>query len=134
MSQAGLGVLINALGGDKETAAAIASCGGEIIQSAEITDETLRLRFDGFTLAFRDDGQSCCESRYMETPENLESMAGEVFRGAEIKDGPEEHGEWGECKECQFLEIQTDKDTYSISNYNEHNGYYGGFWVVARVE
>lgn len=31
------------------------------------------------------------------------------------------------CVECQFIEIQTDKGFLVIANYNDHNGYYGGF-------
>jgi len=33
----------------------------------------------------------------------------------------------------QFLTIITDNGTFTVSNHNIHNGYYGGFFIVERV-
>lgn len=53
---------------------------------------------------------------------------------AESRDGPEEADEYGGSKESQFLIITTDMGAFTIVNYNEHNGYYGGFSIVARCD
>ena len=36
-----------------------------------------------------------------------------------------------EIHEIQFLDVKTSKGVFQISNHNVHNGYYGGFWVIA---
>lgn len=35
--------------------------------------------------------------------------------------------------EVQFLVVHTDKGDLTMSSHNEHNGYYGGFSIEARV-
>ena len=39
----------------------------------------------------------------------------------------------GEKHEVQFLEIKTDRGVLTMANHNEHNGWYGGFWIVAEA-
>jgi hypothetical protein len=34
--------------------------------------------------------------------------------------------------ETQFLIVDTTKGSFTIVNHNEHNGYYGGFGLVAQ--
>ena len=134
----GVGVLINMLGGHEATARAVGNAEGKTITSIALTDDTsdgaLRFDFtDGSALLIYDDGRSCCESRWMHTDDNLSDFVGAVFLGAEVRDGPEEEGgEYDEYKESQFLVISTSIGQFTVINYNEHNGYYGGFWMVAR--
>ena len=129
---AGLGVMIQALGGNEETVNTVTNAIGKTIASVQVTEDRLEMRFeDGSGIYFSDEGQSCCEHRWMDCQDDLTSYAGEVFESAELKDGgclTEGYGD----KETQFLEIKTSKDTFSVSNYNEHNGYYGGFWIVSK--
>lgn len=81
-------------------------------------------------LEIEDCGQSCCEDRYMHTDDDLDFYIGATFLDARIEDGPIEKIA-GEYKECQFLLIDTSKGTFTVANYNEHNGYYGGFDISA---
>lgn len=105
---------------------------GKPIEAIEVSDDVLRIQAGGGAITIKDTGQSCCEHRYMHTDDELPYYVGAKLVGLELRDGPAE--ESGEPKECQFLLIQTDKGTITIANYNEHNGYYGGFWIVGNVE
>lgn len=127
----GLGVLINTLGGNKETIEAIQSSLGKTIENITIVDDSLIFVFtDKTRLKLFDDGQSCCESRYMNTDDDLSEYSGSVLIDFELKNAPYVDGGWG-VHEIQFLDVKTDKGIFTISNHNEHNGYYGGFWIVA---
>ena len=103
-------------------------------------DSALSITFaDGSKLTLFDDGQSCCETRYMRTDDNLAEYIGGRLLGAEVKDVPKligfwkDEGEYG-CHDMQFLEITTSKGSFVMSNHNEHNGYYGGFCIEAKYE
>ena len=67
----------------------------------------------------------------MHTDDELTDFHGAEFRGAEVRDGPTK-SKYGEPQESQFLIIHTSIGDFTVVNYNEHNGYYGGFWIVAR--
>ena len=56
--------------------------------------------------------------------------------GASVQDGPSHVYEEDdkERKDCQFLIITTSKGQFTVANYNEHNGYYGGFALIASVD
>lgn len=103
-------------------------------------DSALSITFaDGSKLTLFDDGQSCCETRYMRTDDNLAEYIGGRLLGAEVKDVPELIGFWKDedeygCHDMQFLEITTSKGSFVMSNHNEHNGYYGGFCIEAKYE
>ena len=103
-------------------------------------DSALSITFaDGSKLTLFDDGQTCCETRYMRTDDNLAEYIGGRLLGAEVKDVPELIGFWkDECEygdhDVQFLEITTSKGSFVMSNHNEHNGYYGGFCIEAKYE
>ena len=102
------------------------------IESDDRDNNGLRFGFtDGTTLAIFDDGQSCCEHRYMHTDDPLDAFVGAQFRGAEVRDGPTEDTEY-EIKESQFLIVHTSAGDFTVVNYNEHNGYYGGFDLKAK--
>jgi hypothetical protein len=81
-----------------------------------------------------DAGQSCCEHRYMRTDDDLKSFIGAELVDAEISNAPDQVDEYGETHEIQFLRVKTSKGLITISNHNEHNGYYGGFAIRAAVE
>ena len=87
---------------------------------------------DGTRLRIFDDGQSCCENRYMRTDDKLDDYVGAIFEGIELRDAPPiaADGYRGE-HEVQFLAIRTSSGQFVMSNHNEHNGYYGGFSLVA---
>ncbi len=131
----GIGVMLSYLGGNEESVKAVQRAIGQTIIAVELKDDDA-LHFtmaDGFKLRIFDDGQSCCESRYMRTDDDLSQHVGETLLGFEIKDAPspEEDNNWGE-HEVQFLEVKTDKGVFTMASHNEHNGYYGGFSIRAE--
>lgn len=102
------------------------------IKVINITDETLALKFqDNSELIFKDDGQSCCENRYMNCDDDLKYYIGSNFLGYEIKDGPTKSTESGDL-ECSFFVLYTSKGEFTVNNYNSHNGYYGSFNLVIK--
>ena len=131
----GFGVMINALGGNRETVEAVQAAMGKTITALSLTDDQLRFEFeDGSRLRLQDSGQSCCEHRYMQTDDDLPYYIGAKFVGAEVRDGGSTESEYGDTHEIQFLVVTTDRGTFSMASHNEHNGYYGGFWITASVE
>lgn len=140
----GIGVMLGMLSCDQETVDAFKTSLGKKITKVELlknkqivytTVDTLQITFeDGTTLVIWDDGQSCCESRYMMTDANLDSFVGAVLVDAEVADSPTDTGEYGDVHEQQFLNIKTDKGVLDCVTHNEHNGYYGGFWIQAKLE
>jgi hypothetical protein len=132
MGQIGLGVMINALGGNEESFAAMTATIGKTIARLTLSDDALRFVFsDDSKLKISDEGQSCCESRYMTTDDNLADYIGAKLLSAAVKDGPTETGEYGDDHEIAFLEVATDRGSFTVATHNEHNGYYGGFAIVA---
>lgn len=124
--------MIERLGGNLESVEAFKAGVGKTITDVTLDNESLALRFtDGSGICFYDNGQSCCESRYMRTDDNLKDFIGGTFDNAVIKDAPPIPYEYGD-HEVQFLEIQTSKGQLMMSSHNEHNGYYGGFSIVVR--
>ena len=104
---------------------------GKTISKVEITDNVLVISFtDDTTLSIRDDGQTCCESRYMVTDDDLPYYAGATLLSVEISDAPNQEDEYGD-HEVQFLRVNTNKGTFVLSNHNEHNGHYSGFAMIA---
>lgn len=126
----GFGVMIRMLSGDRGGECFLSAV-GKYIQAIEIHDSELRLTFgDGSRIKLFDDGQSCCEHRYMTCDDDLSYYIGAQLLDAEIKDAPDAEDEYG-VHEVQFLEVKTSKGSFTVASHNEHNGYYGGFWIKA---
>lgn len=135
MGQLGMSVMCGILGGNDKSADAFTGAIGKTISALRLgDDDALHFEFsDGSKLKLSDEGQSCCEHRYMRTDDNLAEYVGAELLGAEIKEAPNETDEYGD-HEVQFLEVQTDRGVFTMASHNEHNGYYGGFWIQAAVE
>lgn len=107
------------------------------IASVELDAEHDKLKFafsDGTRINLFDDGQYCCEMRYMRTDDDLAYFVVAKLLGAEVKDAARiKMGEYGDEHEIQFLVVTTDRGSFSMANHNEHNGYYGGFSIVAEA-
>lgn len=116
---------------------------GKTITGVEMKDDELFISFGSHgTLKLSDEGQSCCEHRYMTTDDKLEEYVGAALLNIEVKDVPipilerksyddddysiDEH-------DIQFVEISTTKGSFVLVTHNEHNGYYGGFDVQLRL-
>lgn len=112
----------------------------DAIENADITNihmdgDQLLINFTtGHTLRLSDDGQSCCEHRYMNTDDDLSYYIGSRLTGFRVQEGADDEGEYGDVTESMFLLIDTTKGTFTIANYNSHNGYYGGISVRARLD
>lgn len=107
---------------------------GKVIESVVLdSDDVLHFVFtDGSKMRLWDDGQNCCEHRYMMTDDDLSSFSGTKLVGIEVLDAPDMEDEYGNCHEVQFLEVMTNRGCFTMTTHNEHNGYYGGFCV--RIE
>jgi hypothetical protein len=137
----GLGVMINMLGGTgiDETIQAVKDSLGktikEIRKDSISEDSSLTITFeDGSKLNLWDGGRSCCESRYLTCEDNLSLFVGAEFRDVEMVELPSIPQEYGDSHDCQALNIHTSKGIVQCVTHNEHNGYYGGFWIQAKLE
>ena len=129
----GLGVMINMLCGNEKSVEAFSSCLNKTIKSLSLSDNSLHFTFDdGTNLTIWDNGQSCCETRYIVCDDDLKQFIGAKLIGAEIKDAPNISAQYEE-HEIQFLDIKTSLGVFQCASHNEHNGYYGGFSIECKV-
>lgn len=131
MSHPGIGVMLSYLSGNEETVNLHLAAIGKTIKSLSSNDDLVLKFTDDTGIKIFDDGQSCCENRYMHTDDDIQYYVGSKFLGCELRDAPNEPDEYGE-HEVQFLLVNTDKGTFTMASHNEHNGYYGGFAIVIR--
>jgi hypothetical protein len=78
-----------------------------------------------------DQGQSCCESRYMTCDDDLSVYANCALVDIEVREIEEfdDENNWG-VHETQVCVIKTTRGDITIVSHNEHNGYYGGFLLA----
>lgn len=138
MSQLGIGVMINMLSGNEDTVDVIKSSLGKTIKTIDMIaehDGTLNITFsDDSTLQLWDGGRSCCESRYMTCEDNLSYFAGAKLTNVNISEAASPAlDDTDEYHEIQFLDITTSTGLIQIATHNEHNGYYGGFYIQAKI-
>lgn len=130
----GSGVMIGMLAGNEKSVEAFTGALNKKISALELKDDELRFTFeDGTKIKLFDDGQSCCEHRYMTTDDDLKYFVGATLMGAEVADAPNQPDEYGGEHEVAFLKVTTSKGVFTMESHNEHNGYYGGFLIRAAV-
>lgn len=131
----GFSVMLGMLAGNEDSVNAFKPALGKTIAKLWLgEDDALHFVFtDGSAIKLADEGQSCCEHRYMRTDDDLTEYVGAKLLGAVVKAAPNEPDEYGE-HEVEFLEVQTDRGSFTMASHNEHNGYYGGFLIRASVE
>ena len=139
MGQLGIGVMLRAFFGNTETSETVKAAHGKRITALRLSDEEENnaLHFemdDGSKFKLYDNGQSCCESRYMRTDDDLAYFVGALFIEARIAEAPNAPDEYGGEHEVQFLIVSTSKGEFTCQSHNEHNGYYGGFAIEAAPE
>jgi hypothetical protein len=103
---------------------------GKQIASISISDDTACVfKFtDGSAATISDEGQSCCESRWMTCDDDLEVHKDAILKGIEILESDDEPvDDNSECTEIVFLRIDTSAGSFRLCMHNSHNGYYGGF-------
>ncbi len=136
MTQLGIGVMLKYLAGNEESVKAFSGGVNKEIAELKLEDNELRFTFsDGYKIKLFDDGQSCCESRYMTTDDSLQDFIGSILLDAEISEAPDVESEDNDdaAHEVEFLKVKTSKGVFTMESHNEHNGYYGGFDVCAAV-
>ncbi len=105
---------------------------GRLITDAIFCDNSLVLTFeDGTEIEIFDGVQFCCETRYMTTDDDAQSLVGHSLKSIEEKQGPDEAASDSIHETC-FVEVKTDAGFITLTNHNEHNGYYGGFSLCIR--
>lgn len=142
----GIGAMLHVLGGGSENSAD-KYYGKKIIdaKTAESPDDynacgdkdrgALLLAFEGGpTIRIWDNGQSCCENRYMTTDDNPADLIGQTLVSIQSRDGEDVDKEYGEVHETCFVIIQGDKSAITLTTHNENNGYYGGFGLTITEE
>lgn len=94
-------------------------------------EDGLLLRFaDGSGVRIWDDGQRCCERRYMTTDDDLATFVNAAFLGVEVRNVPNRPAACGE-HQVAFLIVATSLGAFTVETHNEHTGDYEGFWLVA---
>jgi hypothetical protein len=133
MEYLGLGVMIGILGGNEETVNSIKSSLNKTIENVELDGDDLVISLtDNTKLIIWDGGQSCCEHRYMTTDDDLSYFSGATLLDMELKTVEYKDMGYGD-HEIQFLDIKTSEGVFTMVNHNEHNGYYGGFYIKAKL-
>ena len=131
VSAPGLGVMLSYLGGNEKTIAALEEAKGRRVLAVSLADDALRVHLTGGALKIYDDGQSCCEARYITCDDDLGGCDWGTLVGVEQRGGAWEEGSSAECHETAFVVVTTSLRTITICTHNEHNGYYGGFALRA---
>lgn len=131
MSHPGIGVMIHRLVGGTDHGSN--EYLGRTVTAAALEDNVFRLSFsDGKTIELTDEGQSCCENRYITTDDTPADLVGKTLRAVEVKDAPagpdDEYGEHDRA----FVEVSAGDTTVVLVTHVEHNGYYGGFALNIR--
>lgn len=120
------------LAGNNETIDAWHNSKDKVIKKLWLDEEANKFIFvftDDSKLTLFDNGQSCCESRYMRTDGNdLQPHVGHKLVDINITgyNNTSDKYAGGEHEE-QFVRVTTSLGTFVLVNHNEHNGYYGGF-------
>jgi hypothetical protein len=135
MSDLGLGVMIKMLGGNEESVNALKEALNKKIKEIDLNEYRLFIGFtDGSKITLSDEGQSCCEERYMHSDDkdSFPHYIGSELIKVELKEAPQIESKWG-THEVMFMVVTTSKGAFTIETHNEHNGFYGGFWVVCKA-
>lgn len=134
MSGLGLGVMIGMLEGNGGTVEAIKRALNQTIETISIVDDRLVVGFASGILILQDDGQSCCENRYMTCDDDLPSFVGSKILDVELRSAPSVGEDPYMSHDVQFLVVKTTSGELVCETHNEHNGYYGGFYVTASFD
>jgi len=134
MTQLGMGAMLHYLGGGSDYNPE--EFVGKTIIKAKLNeeDDRVEITFDNNeTIHIWDNGQSCCEYRYITCDDDWSNIIGGKLLAIETKEGPEIEKDY-EYHESVFIDIKTDKGFVTFTTHNEHNGYYGGFGLTITKE
>ncbi len=112
---------------------------GKEIKEIKLTDHELILKFsenDIIVLQDVQDDIQSCENRYFTTDDKLTDAVGTLFQNIEVK-----NVKYGRnidknlnSHDISFIELTTNKQSFTIEAHNKHNGYYEGFDIVISYE
>ncbi len=114
---------------------------GRTIKSITRKGDTLEITFEAksdtikeVSIQISDEGQSCCEKRYMVIDDDLSSLVGQKLVSVEVKytKSYSENDTDDDTHETAFLEIQGNSSSITVATHNEHNGFYGGFRLEVK--
>lgn len=106
---------------------------GKRINYISLDSDAVIINFiDGSVIRFTN-YQSCCESRYFQTDDNLDYYRDCDFYDIEINGSESEDSDYG-CHDIGFFDIRTSNGVLTFANHNEHNGYYGGISLQTSIE
>jgi len=123
----GIGAMLHYLGGGSNED--LDRFYGRKIHNAVFDDDEnfFEIEFeDGGKIRITDQGQSCCESRYMTCDDRPEDLVGGELTRIEVTKHEDKEEGYG-CHETCFLIIESTKMSITVCTHNRHNGYYGGF-------
>jgi hypothetical protein len=110
------------------------SCIGKIISSATVDEDGCYLGFtDGSRLSIADEGQSCCEQRYVTCDDSPEDLVGQPYAGYEVKESTNDHEDDYDVHDAVFVEVKAGLSSIVMETHNVHNGYYGGFDITEKA-
>lgn len=110
-----------------------ASAMGRTISKVSIVNNALVIVFDCESkLSIWDGGQECCESRYMDTDDDLNFYVGSIFLGVDISEVEYKDTKSDDYHDQVFVRILTTRGDFTLVTHNEHNGYYGGFDLQSK--
>ncbi len=97
-------------------------------------DNKIYIEFvDGTKVYLADEGQSCCEYRYITTDDDPSVLNGQKLVHIKAKWGPDIEDGNNDSHQICFLEIQGNQSAVTFVTHNEHNGYYGGFCLEFKA-
>lgn len=104
---------------------------GSIVSDILIGTQSISIVLNAGTVIYAQDQQSCCEKRYfsVEKDELQRHIGSKLLRIEERGFVSQEETESECCTDKQFLDITTSLGTLTVTCYNEHSGYYGGFYL-----
>jgi hypothetical protein len=107
---------------------------GKTIEMVDCGNEILIFSFtDGSFLLIQDKGQNCFEKHYLTCDDDLSYFQTAVFYGLEVRDLPDREGEYGDIHESKTLVVKTSLGEFNVMTHNEHNGFYSGINLIAKL-
>lgn len=107
---------------------------GQRIRLVQVHEEEARIFLKERVVVVEDDGQDCCEHRFMSCDDTLSEFLGATLLDITVEDVGTGEGEDYEHHEIQFVHIKTSLGVITLQSHNIHNGYYGGFDMRVTVE
>jgi hypothetical protein len=113
---------------------------GCTLNSIELnSDGKMVLQFADATLVLGCEGD-CCAHAYFSDLEVASDLPARTIEWNDSRQGSAADiqgyvpGEYEDAHDIQFIKIRTDKGYIDFNLHTEHNGYYGGWYFVERID